>query len=81
MFNFIPSMEGKNNILIDDHHRCKPTAMTPQELLKHLKDDKPIGASPLQLCTNEDGNTNNLVLYTVQNDTPKKGGNAPQAMD
>jgi hypothetical protein len=32
-------MEGKNNILIDDHHGCKATAMTPQELLKHLKDE------------------------------------------
>jgi hypothetical protein len=29
---------GKNNILIDDHHGCRATAMTPQELLKHLKD-------------------------------------------
>ncbi len=32
-------MEGKNNILIDDHHGCKATAMIPQELLKHLKDE------------------------------------------
>ena len=39
MFNFIPTMEGKNNILIYDHHGCKATAMTPQELLKHLKDE------------------------------------------
>jgi hypothetical protein len=31
-------MEGKNNIFIDDHG-CKATAMTPQELLKHLKDE------------------------------------------
>ncbi len=30
-------MEGKNNIFIDDNHGCKATAMTPQELLKHLK--------------------------------------------
>jgi hypothetical protein len=29
-------MEGKNNIFIDDDHGCKATAMTPQELLKHL---------------------------------------------
>ncbi len=30
-------MEGKKNILIiDDDHGCKATAMTPQELLKHL---------------------------------------------
>jgi hypothetical protein len=28
---------GKNNIFIDDDHRCKATAMTPQELLKHMK--------------------------------------------
>ncbi len=34
-----------------------------------------------RLCTNEDGNTNNLVLYTVRNDTSKKGGNALQATD
>ncbi len=26
----------KNNIIIDDDHGCKVTAMTPQELLKHL---------------------------------------------
>ncbi len=29
----------KNNILIDDHHGCKATAMTPPELLKYLKDE------------------------------------------
>jgi hypothetical protein len=29
-------MEGKKNIFIDDDHGCKATAMTPQELLKHL---------------------------------------------
>jgi hypothetical protein len=39
------------------------------------------GFARLRLCTNEDGNTNNLVLYTVRNDTSKKGGNALQAMD
>ncbi len=32
-------MEGKNNIFIDDDHGCKATAMTPQELLKHLKNE------------------------------------------
>ncbi len=32
-------MEGKNNILIDDHHGFRATTMTPQELLKHLKDE------------------------------------------
>ncbi len=30
---------GKNNIFIDDDHGCKATAITPQELLKHLKDE------------------------------------------
>jgi hypothetical protein len=39
MFNFIPTMEGKNDIFIDDDHGCKATAMTPQELLKHLKNE------------------------------------------
>jgi hypothetical protein len=39
MFNFIPTMEVKNNIFIDDDHGCKATAMTPQELLKHLKNE------------------------------------------
>jgi hypothetical protein len=39
------------------------------------------GFARLQLCTNKDGNTNDLVLYTVRNDTSKKGGNAPRAMD
>jgi hypothetical protein len=28
---------GKYNIFIDDDHGCKATAMTPQELLRHLK--------------------------------------------
>ncbi len=32
-------MEGKNNILIDDDHGCKATAMAPQELLRHLKNE------------------------------------------
>jgi hypothetical protein len=32
-------MEGKNYIFIDDDHGCKATAMTPQELLKHLKNE------------------------------------------
>ncbi len=39
------------------------------------------GFARLRLCTNEDGNTNNLVLYKVWNDTSKKGGGAPRAMD
>jgi hypothetical protein len=32
-------MEGKNNNFIDDDHGCKATAMTPQELLRHLKNE------------------------------------------
>jgi hypothetical protein len=32
-------MEGKNEILNHDDHGCKGIAMTPQELLKHLKDE------------------------------------------
>ncbi len=32
------------------------------------------GFARLQLCTNEDGNTNNLVLYMVRNLKHKKGG-------
>ncbi len=39
------------------------------------------GFARLRLCTNKDGNTNNLVLYTVRNGTSKKGGNAPRATD
>jgi hypothetical protein len=29
----------KHNIFFGDDHRCKATAMTPQELLKHLKNE------------------------------------------
>ncbi len=32
-------MEGKKNIFIDDDHGCKATAMTPQELLRHSKNE------------------------------------------
>jgi hypothetical protein len=39
------------------------------------------GFARSQLCTNEDGTTNNLVLYMVRNDTSKKGGGAPRATD
>jgi hypothetical protein len=39
MFIFVPTMEGKNNIFIDDDHGCKATATAPQELLKHLKNE------------------------------------------
>ena len=39
------------------------------------------GFARSRLCTDEDGTTNNLVLYMVQNDTSKKGGDAPRATD
>jgi hypothetical protein len=39
MFKFIPTMVGKNNIFFDNDHGCKATAMTPQELLRHLKNE------------------------------------------
>ena len=39
------------------------------------------GFARSRLCFNEDGRTNNFVLYTVRNDTSKKGGNAPRATD
>ncbi len=39
MFNSFQTMEGKNELLIHDDHGCKGTAMTPLELLKHLKDE------------------------------------------
>jgi hypothetical protein len=32
-------MEGKKDVSIHDHHGCKATAMTPQELLKILKNE------------------------------------------
>ncbi len=32
-------MEGKKNIFINDDHGCKATAMTPQGLLRHLKNE------------------------------------------
>jgi hypothetical protein len=32
-------MEGKNKIFIHDDHECKIGAMTPQELMKHLKNE------------------------------------------
>ncbi len=38
MFNSFKTMEEKHEILIHDDHGCKRTAMTPQELLKNLKD-------------------------------------------
>ena len=39
------------------------------------------GFARSQLCTDEDGTTNNLGLYMVRNDTSKKGGDAPRATD
>jgi hypothetical protein len=46
-------MEGKKNIFIDDDHGCKATAMTPQELLKHLtnQSDYAHTAIPIYLKT------------------------------
>jgi hypothetical protein len=32
-------MEGENEVSIHDDHGCRGTAMTPQKLLKHLKDE------------------------------------------
>ena len=39
------------------------------------------GFARSRLCTDEDGTTNNLVLYMVRNDTSKNGGDAPWATD
>ena len=39
MFNSFQTMEYKIEISIHDDHGCKGTAMTPQELLKHLKNE------------------------------------------
>ncbi len=38
MFNSFQTMEGKK-IQIHDGHQCRATAMTPQELLKYLKNE------------------------------------------
>ncbi len=46
----------------------------PGKLLLLWQADR--GFARSRLFTYEDGNTNNLVLYTVRNDTSKKGGNA-----
>ncbi len=46
-----------------------------------LKKQANRGFARSRLCAKEDGNTHNLVLYTVRNDTSKKGGNAPRATD
>jgi hypothetical protein len=37
MFNSFQTIEGKNEVSTHDDHRCRATAMTPQELLTHLK--------------------------------------------
>ncbi len=39
MFNSFQTMEEKNKIFIHDDHECKIGTMTPQELLKHLKNE------------------------------------------
>jgi hypothetical protein len=39
MVKSFQTMEGKNNIFIHDDHECKRTAMTSQDLLRHLKNE------------------------------------------
>ena len=39
MLKFIPTKEGKKYIFFDDDHGCRATAMTPQELLRHWKNE------------------------------------------
>jgi hypothetical protein len=39
MFNSFQTIEGKNKIFVHDDHECMMGAMTPQELLKHLKNE------------------------------------------
>jgi hypothetical protein len=36
---FSPDHEGKKKIFIHDDHECKIGVMTPQELLRHLKNE------------------------------------------
>jgi hypothetical protein len=39
MFNSFQTIEIKNKIFIHDDHECKIGAMTPQEILKHFKNE------------------------------------------
>jgi hypothetical protein len=39
MFNSFQTTEEKKDTSIHDDHECKATAMTTQELLKHLKNE------------------------------------------
>jgi hypothetical protein len=39
MFNSFQTMKGTNDVLIHDDHRCRGTALIPQELLNRLKDE------------------------------------------
>ncbi len=57
-------MEGKNNIFINDDHGCKATAMTPQELLKHLK--------------NEGDSTHTAIFVQLETLNSFSGGHARQ---
>ncbi len=66
-----------NSIGTDDRRRT--TDDTLEIFLSIVQANR--GFARLRLCTNKDGNTNNLVLYMVRNDTSKKGGNAPWATD
>jgi len=56
-----------------------PTMFCPR--LHYLTEQADRGFARSRLCTDEDGTTNNLVLYMVWNDTSKKGGDAPRATD
>jgi hypothetical protein len=52
MFKSFQTMEGKNKIYIHDDHECKTTAMTCQDLLRHL--------------TNEDDSTHTAISIYLQ---------------
>ncbi len=43
-------MEGKKNIFINEYHGCKATAMTPQELLKHLTNQGDYTHTAISIC-------------------------------
>ncbi len=55
---------AKKYIFIDDDHGCKATAMTPQELLKHLK--------------NEGDSTHTAILVYLQTLNSFRRGHARQ---
>ncbi len=68
-----------NSIGTDGPDGPDRTDRTPFKSFKTLQADR--GFARSRLCTDEDGTTNNLVLYMVRNDTSKKGGDAPWATD